>query len=80
MLLVLQVKGYVEVHLEQGPVLEVGGQPLGVVSSIAGQTRLSVSMLGTQVRLCCELFQFRNYEKYLCYTLGTWVRHLLQRL
>lgn len=47
----LQVKGYVEVHLEQGPVLEVGGHPLGVVSSIAGQTRLSVSMLGIQVRL-----------------------------
>ena len=36
-------------HLEQGPVLEVGGDPLGVVSAIAGQTRLSVSLLGTQV-------------------------------
>ena len=44
-----QVKGYVEVHLEQGPVLEMAGQPLGVVSSIAGQTRLWVSIYGTQV-------------------------------
>lgn len=48
----VQVKGYVEVHLEQGPVLEVAGQALGVVASIAGQTRLSVSMLGSQVNPC----------------------------
>ncbi|DBB00669.1 TPA: hypothetical protein ACH3X3_002344 [Trebouxia sp. C0006] len=43
-----QVKAYVEVHLEQGPVLEAAGKPLGVVSAIAGQTRLSVSMSGIQ--------------------------------
>ncbi len=45
----MQVKAYVEVHLEQGPVLEAAGKPLGVVTAIAGQTRLSVSMTGTQV-------------------------------
>ena len=45
----VKVAGYVEVHLEQGPVLEALGKPLGVVTSIAGQTRLSVSMTGTQV-------------------------------
>ena len=48
-----------EIHLEQGPVLEVAGKPLGVVSSIAGQTRLSVSIIGTQVYstlfLCCDV-------------------------
>lgn len=38
--------GYVEVHIEQGPVLENLGLPLGVVSSIAGQTRLKVSFVG----------------------------------
>ena len=38
-----------EVHQEQGPVLEAADKPLGVVSAIAGQTRLSVSMIGTQV-------------------------------
>ncbi|DBB01041.1 TPA: hypothetical protein ACH3X1_000941 [Trebouxia sp. C0004] len=43
-----QVKAYVEVHLEQGPVLEAADKPLGVVSAIAGQTRLSVSVTGTQ--------------------------------
>jgi hydantoinase/carbamoylase family amidase len=30
--------GYYEVHIEQGPVLESAGVPLGVVSAIAGQT------------------------------------------
>lgn len=37
---------YVEVHIEQGPVLEYRNQPLGVVSSIAGQTYLNVEFLG----------------------------------
>ena len=31
--------GYLEVHIEQGPVLEAEGLPLGIVLSIAGQTR-----------------------------------------
>jgi allantoate deiminase len=30
--------GYYEVHIEQGPVLEAEGVPLGVVTAIAGQT------------------------------------------
>jgi allantoate deiminase len=37
---------YVEVHIEQGPVLEVRNQPLGVVTAIAGQTYLNVELLG----------------------------------
>ena len=41
---------YVEVHMEQGPVLQATGFPLGPVAAIAGQTRLAVSVLGTQVR------------------------------
>lgn len=44
-----QVRSYLEVHMEQGPVLESRGVPLGPVSAIAGQTRLFVSMIGTQV-------------------------------
>ncbi|CAN8231297.1 unnamed protein product [Cochlearia groenlandica] len=42
------VWGYVEVHIEQGPVLEWVGYPLGVVKGIAGQTRLKVTVKGTQ--------------------------------
>lgn len=37
---------YVEVHIEQGPVLEYKGQPLGVVTAIAGQSYLNVEFLG----------------------------------
>ena len=43
---------YVEVHMEQGPVLEAAGLSLGVVSGIAGQTRLSVILKGAQVGCC----------------------------
>ncbi|CAA6669856.1 unnamed protein product [Spirodela intermedia] len=42
------VWGYVEVHIEQGPVLEFLGYPLGVVKGIAGQTRLKVTVGGSQ--------------------------------
>nr|CAD1834537.1 unnamed protein product [Ananas comosus var. bracteatus] len=42
------VWGYVEVHIEQGPVLETLGYPLGIVKGIAGQTRLKVIVNGVQ--------------------------------
>lgn len=38
--------GYVEVHIEQGPVLENSGLALGVVTGIAGQTRARVFLEG----------------------------------
>jgi allantoate deiminase len=38
--------GYVEVHIEQGPVLEARGVPLGVVTGIAGQSRVAASFEG----------------------------------
>ena len=41
-----QLLGYVEVHIEQGPVLERTFQPVGVVSVIAGQTRARVRFTG----------------------------------
>jgi allantoate deiminase len=41
-----ETAAYVEVHIEQGPVLEVRNQPLGVVTAIAGQTYLNVELLG----------------------------------
>lgn len=40
------VVGYVEVHIEQGPVLEAENLPLGVVTGIVGQNRLRVMVLG----------------------------------
>ena len=38
--------GYCEVHIEQGPVLEAENLPLGVVSAIAGQSRIATSFAG----------------------------------
>jgi allantoate deiminase len=38
--------GYVEVHIEQGPVLERLGLPVGVVTAIAGQARYLVTFTG----------------------------------
>ncbi len=40
------VFGYVEFHIEQGPVLENVGRPLGVVEAIAGQSRLEFTFVG----------------------------------
>lgn len=41
-----RVVGYVEVHIEQGPVLESEGLPLGVVTGIVGQSRMRVTVQG----------------------------------
>jgi len=41
-----EAAAYVEVHIEQGPVLESRNQPLGVVNAINGQTFLLVEILG----------------------------------
>ena len=38
--------GYLEAHIEQGPVLESKDVSVGVVSSISGQSRISVSFMG----------------------------------
>lgn len=37
---------WVEVHIEQGPVLEAAGLPLGIVTAIAGQERFSLRFTG----------------------------------
>ncbi|MES2469997.1 MAG: M20 family metallo-hydrolase [Verrucomicrobiota bacterium] len=38
--------GYLEVHIEQGPVLEAAGLPVAVVPGIAGQTRILAGFTG----------------------------------
>lgn len=41
-----ETAAYLEVHIEQGPVLENLGQPLAIVDAIAGQSRYTVQFLG----------------------------------
>jgi len=43
---VAQYLAYLECHIEQGPVLDALGLPLGVVTAIVGQTRAEVRFLG----------------------------------
>src|SRR4051794_4566710 len=38
--------GYLELHIEQGPVLEAEGLPVGLVTGIAGQTGVGVALAG----------------------------------
>lgn len=40
------ILGYVETHIEQGPVLEQTGQALGIVTAICGIERHQVSLIG----------------------------------
>lgn len=41
-----RILGYLEAHIEQGAVLEQAGAALGVVTAIAGQSRLSLRLAG----------------------------------
>jgi allantoate deiminase len=41
-----ELRGYCEVHIEQGPVLEQLGEPVGVVTAIAGQTHAEITFTG----------------------------------
>nr|WP_295462322.1 Zn-dependent hydrolase [Mesorhizobium sp.] len=42
-----ELAAYLELHIEQGPVLETGGESIGIVTAIAGQKRLAVRFAGT---------------------------------
>ena len=41
-----ELLGYVEVHIEQGPVLEKKNLAVGIVTAIAGQSRIKISLTG----------------------------------
>jgi allantoate deiminase len=38
--------GYLEFHIEQGPVLDILGLPLGIVNAIVGQSRFDITFTG----------------------------------
>ena len=42
-----ELLAYLELHIEQGPVLEAQHLPVGVVTAISGATRLAASLTGT---------------------------------
>lgn len=42
-----EIAAYLELHIEQGPVLETSGESIGIVTAIAGQRRLAIRFTGT---------------------------------
>jgi N-carbamoyl-L-amino-acid hydrolase len=43
-----RIRAFVELHIEQGPVLHMLRKPIGAVTAIAAPTRLDVALVGTQ--------------------------------
>ena len=41
-----EIAAWLELHIEQGPVLETAGRPVGIVTAIAGQTRWRLDFRG----------------------------------
>ena len=54
-----QLVGYLEAHIEQGPLLEEADRPLAVVTSIAGARRLTVTVTG-EARHCATPWERRR--------------------
>ncbi|MFT4122935.1 MAG: allantoate amidohydrolase [Microbacteriaceae bacterium] len=54
-----QVLGYLEVHIEQGPILEAEDRRLAVVGSIAGARRMTVTLTG-ESRHCATPWSLRR--------------------
>jgi allantoate deiminase len=54
------IAGYAEVHIEQGPLLEERGIPLGIVSSISGQTRVALCFTGVAGHAGTVPMELRN--------------------
>lgn len=52
--------GYLEVHVEQGPVLEQTGHRIGVVDVISGRTVLTVEFTGTAAHAGTTPFEYRR--------------------
>lgn len=54
------VLGYLEAHIEQGPVLEDRGLPLGVVTGIAGARRFEIELAGRAGHAGTTPFELRR--------------------
>ena len=52
--------GYAEVHIEQGPVLEAKNLPVGIVTAIAGQSRIRVEFHGVAAHAGTVPMNFRH--------------------
>jgi len=66
-------RAYLEFHIEQGPVLESIGVPLGVVEAILGQSRASLTFIGRANHAGTTPMQLR--QDALC-AAAEWITHV----
>jgi N-carbamoyl-L-amino-acid hydrolase len=74
-----ELSGYLEIHIEQGPVLEAAGDEVGVVVGIVGIRRLNVLMLGEANHAGTTPYSARSDAGAAAAKLAWQVREILQR-
>jgi N-carbamoyl-L-amino-acid hydrolase len=74
-----ELSGYVEIHIEQGPVLEAAGDEVGVVVGIVGIRRLNVQMVGEANHAGTTPYSARRDAGAAGAKLAWQVREILQR-
>ena len=74
-----ELSGYLEIHIEQGPVLETEGDDVGVVVGIVGIRRLNVLMVGEANHAGTTPYSVRRDAGAAAAKLAWQVREILQR-
>ncbi|HEY0831224.1 MAG TPA: hydantoinase/carbamoylase family amidase [Candidatus Dormibacteraeota bacterium] len=74
-----ELSGYLEIHIEQGPVLEAEGDDVGVVVGIVGIRRLNVLMVGEANHAGTTPYSVRHDAGAAAAKLAWQVREILQR-
>ena len=74
-----ELSGYLEIHIEQGPVLEAAGDEVGVVAGIVGIRRLNVVMAGEANHAGTTPYSARRDAGAAAAKLAWQVREILQR-
>lgn len=75
-----ELSGYLEIHIEQGPVLESEGAEVGVVLGIVGIRRLNVEVLGEANHAGTTPYSARRDAGAAAAKLAWQVREILQRV
>lgn len=75
-----EISGYVEIHIEQGPVLDAAGDEIAVVESIVGIRRLNVEMTGEANHAGTTPYAARRDAGAAAAKLAWQVRDILQRV
>jgi beta-ureidopropionase / N-carbamoyl-L-amino-acid hydrolase len=75
-----ELSGYLEIHIEQGPVLEASGDEIGVVEGIVGIRRLNVEMRGEANHAGTTPYSMRHDAGAAAAKLSWQLREILQQV